>query len=32
MLRRFRSVFRVLKSRSEFEDGMAEELHSHIEH
>lgn len=32
MLRRLRSVFRVLNSRSSFEDGMAEELRSHIEH
>ncbi|HEX4749972.1 MAG TPA: ABC transporter permease [Bryobacteraceae bacterium] len=32
MLRRLRSVFGVLRSRSGFEDGMAEELHSHIEH
>lgn len=31
MFRRLRSVFRVLKSRSEFEDGMAEELRFHIE-
>ncbi|MBV8553589.1 MAG: ABC transporter permease [Acidobacteriaceae bacterium] len=32
MLRRLRSLLRVLKSRSEFENGMTEELHSHIEH
>jgi hypothetical protein len=32
MLRRLRSLLRVLKSRSEFEHGMAEELRSHIEH
>lgn len=32
MLRRLRSLFRVLKSRSTFENGMAEELRSHIEH
>ncbi len=32
MLRRLRSLLRVLNSRSEFENGMAEELHSHIEY
>ena len=31
MLRRFRSLFRVLKSRREFEQGMTEELRFHIE-
>ena len=32
MLRRLRSLLRVLKSRAEFENSMAEELHSHVEH
>jgi predicted permease len=31
MLRRLRSVFRVLKSRREFEEGMSEELRFHVE-
>ena len=31
MLRRFRSLFRVLKSRRDFEQGMTEELRFHIE-
>ena len=30
MLKRFRSLFRVLKSRREFEQGMTEELRFHI--
>lgn len=32
MLRRLRSLLRVLQSPATFEDGLAEELHSHIEH
>lgn len=32
MLRRLGSLMRALRSRSEFEDGMAEELQCHIEH
>jgi len=31
LLKRFRSLFRVLKSRREFEKGMTEELRFHIE-
>ncbi len=31
MLRKLRSLFRVLRSRDEFEQGMAEELHFHID-
>jgi predicted permease len=31
MFRRLRSLFRVLKSRRDFEDGMAEELRFHVE-
>jgi hypothetical protein len=30
-MKRFRSLFRVLKSRREFEQGMTEELRFHIE-
>jgi predicted permease len=32
MFRRLRSVFRVVKSRGDFEDGMTEELRFHVEH
>ena len=31
MLKRFRSLFRVLTARRDFEDGMTEELRFHIE-
>ena len=31
MFKRFRSLFRLLTSRRDFEDGMSEELHFHIE-